>query len=668
MKSGKSVIFVTLIGLLIIAGCNGGITINADGTETIMWNIGAEPSTLDPMAYDAPFFADLLFDGLVNYDSTTNKISPGLLSSWEMDDAQTTWTFHIDPDIYWIGKNEDGELEKKRPVNSEDVQAALVYFHGLIYNVRPAQSWRASWHEKMIGKPTVQSELIFSIKFDDPIADPDLFFGELFNQVIPVPVEFTHALSGTWDTDIWFRSDAAYYLDTWESGKFIQLKINPFYEGSTKDLPGTVHFTWENQEQASQKLVEGKLDLVEFEIGNGPFMMDRWQKGEFITIGNGTFLVNPDAKRIIENIASEISKSSGVMWSNAEYDQLIEASRAAYTYQNAEATYFYKQGEYNVDSMEIINNSVFSDLADALEAGKIVIIENLGWLSDYPSMDNFVFPENYVVRSINRIENKDGTHNIELIDPETDKAILGLIKNDGSLSIPGAGDAEITYEAVNYLPQESVCYYGTTYVAFNLGFPPYDQVEVRKSLAAITDREAYLQDTQGSTDGLSYSLIPQQLLGEYSFLGDNYISQFTQTTEVDLSVLGGIALSYCGGCEGSDWRADAVSSMWGKSLGSGIKVQPISTEEYQKPISGQKIGMTFSAGNTNTWFDFAYQWVKDGWIMVPDAEYENYMRFVEATALEKDKGKQALMIMEINRVLTEEFISAIPLYWTKNCE
>jgi len=751
MKSKFTVLFGFLIIVSICTACSGEPVINADNAEhtaaanesILRWNIRAEPDTLDPLAYDATFVSDFLYPGVIrwNPENPTSISSEefGLISSWKMNDSQTSYTFHLNPEIHWICRNDEGELEKKRPVDSKDLQSAIQEFSGILFNQRPALSWRASWQTEEIEKHvTTLDEFTILFKFDKSLENAELFFGEYFSQLVPIPVELTEglaenrsggmgnsreaenshdewqtdssiilaknsfyqgysreypesnqvaqpledanpvfikssnqtnpmpdkisqALSGTWDTNICFRSDAAYYLEEWKPGESITLEKNPFYPEPDSGLPDTIRFTWERQEKAMQEFAEKELDVIE--IGYEPFMIDEWQKGEFLKIGQQIFIVNPDLKYM--------AQLQGLMWDrwmvlakNITYKDLFATDSTALTYQNPGSVETYQKGNYNLDSKEEIKDPTFNVLADALESGKVIILKNLSWegSQDFPDVDT-----EWVLTGENRISTDDGIYSLTVINKSGYDVNIG-IDQMGKIIIPGAGEADDSWYVEIYKPLEPICTYGTVYIAMNLDKPPYNDIEVRKSLAAITDRKAYMLDVQGNTEGLSYSLIPQQLLGEYSYLGDNYTTSFTQSTQVDLSSLGGVELSYCGSCEGSDVYAGGVTSVWGKNLGSQVRAKAISHEQYQQPIKGQDLGMTFAAGSTNSWFDFAYQWVKEGWIMVPESEYDAYMRFVEATALESDPNRQAQMILEINRLLVEEYISVIPLYWTVYCE
>lgn len=678
MKCKFAAIFILIIFISSSAACSGGSESSTDNSALtaempktpLRWNICAKPSSLDPNSYDTPkILSELLFAESALSGGDAEDF--GLVDSWEADDANKTWTLHLKRDIYWVGKSESGNLEKKRPVNSEDIENAIISFAAFPWNCRPAQSWKeVSFLLEDIEKGIkVLDESTLSIDFEQAHEDLNSELGIFLSNLTNKPAEQVQEQSNdnyVWDAEMWFRSDTPYYVSEWSNGDSLTLIKNPFNPLISEGLPNEIQFTWESPESALQKFNMGDLELVEMPIGNGPFMMaENWQRSEYLILENLNFLVAEDVKKEVEVIQAVFGGDEW-RWSDAP-----NFTSLPYTYQNSTSVDTYKTGSFDPDSIEGISKPGFEDLAKALESGELVTINTAGWVNDYPALDNFIVPEKYVVSSINRIENADGSHNIGLVNPETGEQLPAWLDERG-LHIVFIALSE-TIEFNDFLveifqPMNPTCYYGTVYIAMNLDVPPYNDVEVRKSLAAITDRESYMLDVQGNTEGLSYALIPQQLLGEFSSLAENYTTTFEQSTQVDLSSLGGVELAYCGGCEGSDVYAGGVTSVWGKNLGTQVKTKAISHEQYQKPIQGSSLGMTFSAGSTNSWFDFAYQWVKEGWIMVPESEYENYLSFVEAAALESDPYRQALMIMEINRLLVEEYASVIPLYWSVYCE
>src|SRR5437868_9766710 len=68
----------------------------------------SDPKTFNPlMTVDSASAAAVgdVFEGLVRLNQKTTLPEPMLASSWDHDEAGTTWTFHLRPDVHW----HDGE-------------------------------------------------------------------------------------------------------------------------------------------------------------------------------------------------------------------------------------------------------------------------------------------------------------------------------------------------------------------------------------------------------------------------------------------------------------------------------------------------------------------------------------------------------------------------------
>src|SRR5579883_3298292 len=83
-----------------------------------------DPKTFNPITADEMASIDIIArisGGLVNVDSPTEKVRPGLAESWSVEPDQKTWTFHLRKGLRWS----DGQ-----PLNADDV----VFTWDVIYN------------------------------------------------------------------------------------------------------------------------------------------------------------------------------------------------------------------------------------------------------------------------------------------------------------------------------------------------------------------------------------------------------------------------------------------------------------------------------------------------------------------------------------------------------
>ncbi|MGI6492152.1 MAG: peptide ABC transporter substrate-binding protein [Pelotomaculum sp.] len=96
-KLAKFLILILLV--LITAGCSSNTSSKPDQAvkQTIKYNIGAEPATLDPALAEGAnemTIENALLEGLVRMDPNGN-VSPGMAISWEISDDGLTYTFNL---------------------------------------------------------------------------------------------------------------------------------------------------------------------------------------------------------------------------------------------------------------------------------------------------------------------------------------------------------------------------------------------------------------------------------------------------------------------------------------------------------------------------------------------------------------------------------------------
>jgi oligopeptide transport system substrate-binding protein len=93
----------TLVGglalVLVAAACQSGAL--AEPPAIPVFRVGTPaPASLDPILATQPqerLVARQLFDGLVRFDDTTAAVVPNVATSWEIDAANTVFTFHLRP-------------------------------------------------------------------------------------------------------------------------------------------------------------------------------------------------------------------------------------------------------------------------------------------------------------------------------------------------------------------------------------------------------------------------------------------------------------------------------------------------------------------------------------------------------------------------------------------
>ena len=117
----KKILCASLAALL-VAGCNGGKTVNETKSEDAYYVFSTDVQTLDwhmsQRATDAEVTANCV-DALTETNSYNNYIG-ALAESWEANEEKTEWTFHL-RDAKWVtNTGEDYE-----PVTADDFVAGL---------------------------------------------------------------------------------------------------------------------------------------------------------------------------------------------------------------------------------------------------------------------------------------------------------------------------------------------------------------------------------------------------------------------------------------------------------------------------------------------------------------------------------------------------------------
>ena len=113
MKKG----LLTMVGMLLtVSMASAGTTIPAFAEEetTLVYGSG-DYTRINPAMDEHGEINILIFSGLTAHDGE-NQVVPGLAKSWEFDDANNTYTFHMVEDAKW----QDGE-----PVTADDVKFTI---------------------------------------------------------------------------------------------------------------------------------------------------------------------------------------------------------------------------------------------------------------------------------------------------------------------------------------------------------------------------------------------------------------------------------------------------------------------------------------------------------------------------------------------------------------
>jgi peptide/nickel transport system substrate-binding protein len=163
---------LTVLALVALALAPGGCRRTGSGDrlrqgDRLVTATISDPKTFNPLlSVDSASSAATsdIFEGLVRLDPHMTLPEPMLASSWEHDDAGTTWTFHLRPGVRW----HDGE-----PFTAEDV----AFTFDAIYDPKVPNSLK---HVLTVGGKRVEVEVVDPLTVRLHLAEP---FAPLLNSI-----------------------------------------------------------------------------------------------------------------------------------------------------------------------------------------------------------------------------------------------------------------------------------------------------------------------------------------------------------------------------------------------------------------------------------------------------------------------------------------------------
>jgi peptide/nickel transport system substrate-binding protein len=211
--------------LMVGAGCrHGGGEARLRSGERLVTATISDPKTFNPlMSVDGASNAATndIFDGLVRLDPRTTLPEPMLADRWEHDEAGTTWTFHLRPDVHW----HDGA-----PFTAEDVAFTL----DAIFDAKVPNSAK---HVLMVGGRRIDAEIVDALTIRLRLAEP---FAPLLNSIgfgiLPKHLLGAALANGTfaqqWGIDTppeKIVGTGPYRMTRYVPAQFLQYERNPRY-------------------------------------------------------------------------------------------------------------------------------------------------------------------------------------------------------------------------------------------------------------------------------------------------------------------------------------------------------------------------------------------------------------------------------------------------------
>ena len=213
--------------------------------------------------------------------------------------------------------------------------------------------------------------------------------------------------------------------------------------------------------------------------------------------------------------------------------------------------------------------------------------------------------------------------------------------------------------------------------AFDSSRPPFDNVLVRKAFAAAIDKQTIVEQITRGGQVAAPTMTPPGSVGSVPLsveIGIPFDQDQAQAYLAEAGFPGGeglapIVLGY-NASEINTNVAQAIQKMWNDNLGVAVEL---------KGWDGAGYGDASASGAFNVW--------RNGWGMdFPDAHnvlgeifrskpvtgdqahqrllpIAEFDQIVDAAAVETDPAKRNDMYINAERILVEEYVSAMPIYW-----
>lgn len=234
-------LFVIICTFLLIVGCSQKDDKTSSSEEKILTYGSSDFTRINPAIDEHGEINSLLFDGLVDRNAQ-NELVPGLATSWDYDEATSTYTFHL-RDAKW----HDGE-----DFTAEDVAFTLEAI------MNPAnESEIASNYEDIKDIKIIDSQTI-AITLKDTNA---AFLDYMTIAILP-----KHLLEGEdMQESKYFKfpiGTGPYKIQEWDEGQSVVLvKNDEYFKGAPKIDKVVFKITADDNVQALQ-LKSGELDLA----------------------------------------------------------------------------------------------------------------------------------------------------------------------------------------------------------------------------------------------------------------------------------------------------------------------------------------------------------------------------------------------------------------------
>ncbi|MBN1193157.1 MAG: ABC transporter substrate-binding protein [Coriobacteriia bacterium] len=444
-------VFALATALLTVSGCDGGGT-SSDAVEGGTFNFRInEPAFIDPVNLqesEGTQVGQAVFDSLVSFDPITSEVRAAAAESWESNEDATVWTFElVEGAKFHDGSEVTAESFKyawERICNPEN-ESEISYHLAAVEGYDAMQDGTATELEgvKVVDDYTLEVTLSYGFAdFEYVVGHPAL---------APVPQEAVEAdPEGFGDMPI--GNGPFKMTEPWAHDEYIKVEKFADYYGDEPNIDGIEFKIIGDIDSAFLEFQAGNLDFTDIPTGQIQSTVDQYGEspdgytvnpGEQTSLGaeqaiyylvvNNVDAVMSDAKvrEAIslaidrQEICDKVYEGTRVPASSIVPPGIVGHEEGAFQYSNydvdaakaalAEAGYpngegfptiklDYNTGSNHQDVLALVQEdlaaiginselqgSEWAQYLDKLGA-KDYQIGRLGWIADYPIMDNFLYP------------------------------------------------------------------------------------------------------------------------------------------------------------------------------------------------------------------------------------------------------------------------------------
>lgn len=471
------------------ASAQGDSAVKATDGGTFKYYI-SDPVAIDPynlQESEGTQVGHVLFDSLVEWDWDKSDVKAKAAASWEISDDNTVFTFHL----------KDAKFHNGDPVTAESfkrgwqrlVDPSMATPGEIGYHLSPVMGYdeMAQGSAKEISGLTCPDDKTFVVTLSAPMADflavcchPGL--APVPQAAIDDPDSFLLAPIG----------NGPFMMDgKWESGQYINVKRFEDYYGDKPALDAINFSIQKDPKTAYSELEAGNMDFCQIPTGRIQELSEKFGKSVdgytispsrqallgaeasvyFLAVNlEDETMANKDLRHAMslainrqnivdtlfesgrepaDNVFPPIIDKKGGSWEFAEYDpekakQIIDEKGLAGT--TVKLSYNSGGGHEDIMSciqadLQTVGLTVEQDTKEwaaylqGLTDGSFQL-GRMGWIADYPTLDNFIYPNFY-----STADNNFSRYN----NPEVDAAI------DAARAIADEDERKDAYRKINQM-------------------------------------------------------------------------------------------------------------------------------------------------------------------------------------------------------------------------